>query len=118
MTKSNLRNLSRLHRAQRSRAKMIGTAERPRLVCFRSHCHLELQLVDDVDHKTLGGVSTKDKECVKLPAPQRIEWLGRAMASLLKSKKIEQIIFDRSGYLFHGNIAQIAKLITDQGIRI
>jgi large subunit ribosomal protein L18 len=97
---------------------MAGTAEKPRLVCFRSHRHLELQLVDDINHKTLGSVSTKDKECIKLATDKKVEWLGHATASLIKSKKIEQIIFDRSGYLFHGNIAKVAKLITDQGIKI
>jgi len=112
------RNQTRIQRAKRSRAKMSANTKVPRLVVFRSSRHYELSLVDSATGKTLGAVSSKDKECRKLKGKEKIAWLGTRAAELAKKRNIKQVIYDRGGYKYHGNIAEIAQVVTKLGIKI
>lgn len=97
---------------------MSGTAERPRLVVFRSLRHYNLALVDDANNRTLGAVSTQNQAAKGLTAEKRIQWLGDEAAKLIIKYKIKGVVFDRAGYKYHGNIAKVAEIITKQGITI
>src|SRR6476660_7006168 len=96
----------RFKRKRRIRARIEGTLERPRLSVFRSNRHLYVQLVDDVKGHTLVSASTneeevggKDKNGASIEGAKT---LGNMLAKRALAKKIDQIVFDRSGYLYHG----------------
>ncbi len=97
---------------------MTGTANRPRLVVFRSLKHYSLALIDDTNSQTLGAVSTQHPKAKVLTAEKRTQWLGDEAAKLILGLKIKAIVFDRAGYKFHGNIATIADIIIKHGITI
>ena len=118
MKHNSTRNQTRIQRARRSRAKMSANTQVPRLVVFRSSRHYELALVDSTTGKTIGTVSSKAKECLKLKGKEKIEWLGKQAAEMAKKHNIKQVIYDRAGYKFHGNIAEFARALTKLGIKI
>ena len=96
---------SRITRHRRIRAKLAGTANRPRLTVFRSNKHLHVQLIDDAASKTLAAVSTvKDKDLVK------------ALMDKASKAGIKTIVFDRSGYQYHGKIAKLAEDLRKAGL--
>jgi large subunit ribosomal protein L18 len=96
----------------RIRSKLTGTQERPRIAVTRSNQKLSVQLVDDIAGKTLTTVSSdgKNKEAATV--------LGTAVAKWAKDHKISRMIFDRSGYLYHGSIAALAQAIREGGIEV
>lgn len=100
---------------------MIGTPERPRLSVHRSAKNIYVQVVDDVNAKTLISFSTLSKDFSK-PAPKngkvkKSEKLGEVFASKLKEKGITQIAFDRGGYLYHGRVKALAESLRQGGIK-
>lgn len=97
---------NRITRHRRIRAKISGTALRPRLSVFRSNKYLHLQLIDDENSKTLAAASTlSDKNAPKDLADKALA-LG-----------IKEIVFDRGGYKYHGQIAKIADDIRNAGLK-
>jgi len=97
---------NRLSRKIRIRAKISGTAERPRVVVFRSNSHLYLQAIDDASGKTLASTSDlKSKENV-----------AESLANNLLDKKIKKIVFDRGGYKYHGRIKEVADNLRKAGL--
>ena len=99
------KNEARQRRKIRIRKKISGTAERPRLVIFRSNLHMYAQVVDDLTGATLAATSTlvlskggEKVSCNKVGA----EAVGKEIARLAKEKSIEKVVFDRNGYLYHG----------------
>ncbi|MFZ5802306.1 MAG: 50S ribosomal protein L18 [Candidatus Omnitrophota bacterium] len=114
------KELGRLKRHGRIRKKMLGTPERPRLSVHRSAQHLYVQVIDDIQGHTLLGLSTADKEfqAVK-PKNGKVtaaEKLGEIFGSKLKTKGIQQIAFDRGGYLYHGRVKALAEALRKAGI--
>jgi len=97
---------------------MRANTKVPRLVVFRSSRHYEVSLIEPSTGKTIGAVTSKDKKCLKLKGKEKITWLGTQVAELVKKKNIKQVIYDRGGYKFHGNVAGIARVITKLGIKI
>ena len=100
------RNNLRLHRKRRIRAKVSGTAERPRLSIFRSLAGMEVQLIDDEAGKTILGSTIK-----KIKAKNNLEGaklLGADIAKKAIAKKISEIVFDRGGYKYHGKVKALA----------
>src|SRR6201996_8428386 len=99
--KKEIRN--RIHR--RIRAKLSGTAERPRLAVFRSVAHIYAQVIDDVEGKTLVSASSVDKGAKtdggNVAAAKSI---GKLVAERAKEKGVKQVVFDRGGYQYHGRI--------------
>lgn len=95
---------------------MFGTSLRPRLVVYKSIKHIELQLVDDSNQKTVFGVSTKS---LKVKTTQeKIQYLSDKICQYTVKNNIPSIIFDRNGNMFTGSIRELAKSIVDKGIKI
>lgn len=92
-------------RKKRIRAKISGTASLPRVSVFRSHKYLYLQAIDDKNQKTIAAGSTLKS---KSPAED--------LAAQLKIKKIKKIVFDRSGYQYHGQVKKIAESLRKAGL--
>ena len=115
-----VRNKSiRFKRKKRIRSKIEGTTERPRLSVFRSNKNLYAQLVDDVKGHTLVAASTQDEE-VKGKVGASIEGakvLGLMLAKRALAKKIDQVVFDRSGYIYHGRIKALADAAREGGLK-
>ena len=106
--KQETKKTKRSKRHRRVRAKIFGTAERPRLVVFRSNKHVYGQLVDDEKGRIL--VSASDTGMKK--KKKRIEVsneVGRLIAQKAKAKNISKVVFDRGGYAYHGNIKALAE---------
>lgn len=105
---------NRLARKRRIRAKVCGTAERPRMSVHRSLCNLSVQLVDDNAGKTVVAASLKDVKA-KLTV-EGAGKLGKEIAKRAKSKKIEKVVFDRAGYKYHGRIKALADAARESGL--
>lgn len=109
----------RFKRKRRIRARVEGTMERPRLSVFRSNQHLYVQLIDDVKGQTLVAASTLEEE-LRGKVGGTIEGaktLGGMVAKRALSKNISKIVFDRSGYLYHGRIKALADSARENGLK-
>ena len=106
------RTASRLRRQMRGRKKISGTAERPRLAVFRSDKHIYAQAIDDAGGVTLACASTLDKGLKgKVGRGSNVDAakvVGGEIAARLKGKGIENVVFDRGGYLYHGRVKALA----------
>jgi large subunit ribosomal protein L18 len=116
-----MRIVGRERRKLRIRKKIGGTSERPRLSVFRSARHIYAQVVDDVAGKTVAHASTLSRDvrgpaadATKLDAAKKV---GQAIASLLLAKGIDKVVFDRSGYLYHGRIRALADAARAAGLK-
>jgi large subunit ribosomal protein L18 len=116
-----MRIVGRERRKLRIRKKIGGTSDRPRLSVFRSARHIYAQVVDDVAGKTLAHASTLSRDvrgpaadATKLDAAKKV---GHAIASLLLAKGIDKVVFDRSGYLYHGRIRALADAARAAGLK-
>ncbi len=108
MKKVELKSQKRGERKNRIRAKISGTAQRPRLSVFRSNLHIYGQLIDDVSGKTLvscSDLNTKEKG----GKVQIAEKMGEDFAKKAIAKKIKKIVFDRSGFKYHGRVKAFAE---------
>src|ERR1700749_4280529 len=94
----------RFKRKRRIRAKIEGSVERPRLAVFRSNKNLYAQLVDDAKGHTLVSASTLDEEVKAGASIEGAKALGLMLAKRALAKKISAVVFDRSGYIYHGRI--------------
>ncbi len=104
----NISGRERRHR--RIRAKVSGTATRPRLSIFRSNKHIYAQIIDDNVGKTLVSASDAEMKSVKSKGKLEIsKTVGEEIAKLALEKKIAKVVFDRSGYLYAGRVKQIAE---------
>src|SRR5690349_23286667 len=99
---------ARERRHKRVRTKVFGTAERPRLVVFRSNRGIEAQLVDDVESKTLAAASWLHLRNLKGDKSKQAAEVGKLLAQRAKEAKIETAVFDRGGYLYHGRVKALA----------
>lgn len=115
-------NSSRQVRHYRSRKKVVGTPERPRLCLSPSINHLEAQVINDYDQKTLFGISTKSEEFQKKSGlksngnVKAAEAFGKYFADQAKAKGISKVVLDRSGYLYHGRVKAFAEAARAQGL--
>ena len=100
------REQQRHRRHLRVRKKVSGTAERPRLVIFRSLKHISAQIVDDVAGRTLLTVSSTDVESGK--KTEKSHEVGKRIAERAKSAGITKVVFDRAGYKYHGRVKAVA----------
>ena len=103
------------------RKKLRGTADRPRLVVYRSLDHIYAQLIDDVNAKTLLTVSTKSKDMSdKISSAkgkiEKSKIVGKVTAEKAVSNKISNVVFDRNGYLFHGRVKALADGAREGGL--
>lgn len=115
-----MRIVGRERRKLRIRKKVSGTEERPRLSVFRSAKHIYAQVIDDSTGKTLAFASTLSKDLRgmlendnKVEAAKKV---GSLIAKICKSKKIDRVVFDRNGYLYHGRISALAQAAREAGL--
>ena len=108
------REQQRYRRHLRVRKKVTGTAERPRLVVFRSLKHITAQLVDDVSRRTLMTVSSTDLESGK--KTEKSTEVGRRIAARAKDAGITRVVFDRAGYKYHGRVKAVADGAREGGL--
>lgn len=108
------KTLRRTRRRNRVRAKVSGTAARPRLSVFRSNTQITAQLIDDEANTTICSVTTAKRKGT--PRERSIE-AGSALAEAAKGKKVAEIVFDRGGYLYTGNIKAFADAVRDAGLK-
>ena len=109
---------ARARRHRRVRGKLHGTAERPRLVVFRSNRGIEAQLVDDVDAKTLAAASWLHlKKSFKGNKTQQAAEVGKLLAENAKQANVETVVFDRAGYLYHGRVKALAEAAREGGLK-
>ena len=109
---------ARARRHKRVRGKVFGTAERPRLVVFRSNAGIEAQLVDDSDGKTLAAASWLHlKKTFKGNKTQQAAEVGKLLAESAKKANLETVVFDRGGYLYHGRVKALAEAAREGGLK-
>jgi large subunit ribosomal protein L18 len=108
----------RLKRRRRVRAKVSGTAERPRISVFRSNHGISAQLIDDIAGRTLAAVDWFEPELRALKKPERTKRAGQALAERAKAAGVERAIFDRGGYRYHGHVRAFAEAIREGGLTV
>ena len=109
---------ARLRRHYRLRRQVTGTAERPRLVVFRSNRGVEAQLVDDLEGRTLASARhTELPKSFKGSKTEQAAEVGRRLAAAAKKAGIETVVFDRGGYLYHGRVKALADAAREGGLR-
>jgi len=117
----NFKEVKRFHRHRRVRKKVRGSPGHPRLCVHRSLKNIEVQLVDDLAEKTIISLTTNSKDMKsKVPYGGNVKAaavLGLAVAEAAKAKGISKIVFDRSGYPYHGRIKALAEAVRKGGIR-
>lgn len=113
----------RMRLKQHIRKKVFGTPERPRLTVYRSLNSIYAQLIDDTRHRTILSVSSLTKslkpELEKAKGKtEAAKIVGRAIAEEAKKKKIQAVVFDRNGYLYHGRVRALAEAVRESGIKV
>ena len=118
MVKKTDRKMERERRHLRVRRKVSGTAERPRLCIFRSNSNIYVQIIDDIAGNTLVSASTLDKEVkTKHANKEAAKEVGALIAKKAKAKKIETVVFDRGGYIYHGVVKELAEAAREGGLK-
>jgi large subunit ribosomal protein L18 len=108
---------ARERRHKRVRKRIFGTAERPRLVVYRSNRGIEAQLVDDVEAKTLAAASWLQlKKGFKGSKTEQAAEVGKLLAQNAKAAEVQEVVFDRGGYLFHGRVKALAEAAREGGL--
>ena len=111
------KNAQRKKRHVRVRGKISGTPERPRLSVFRSNANIYAQIIDDVNGVTLASASTLDKEFEGAAGnKEAAKKVGQKLAERAKAKGIATVVFDRSGYIYHARVAELAEGARDGGL--
>ncbi|MBI2124130.1 MAG: 50S ribosomal protein L18 [Candidatus Wildermuthbacteria bacterium] len=118
------KQVKRASRQRRIRARVVGSAERPRLMVFRSNKHISLQVVDDAKHVTLVSLAdtdmtkskTKPFEQSQGKGVEKAKELGKALAKKAKEAKITTVVFDRRGYAYHGIVKAVAQGCREGGL--
>ncbi len=111
------RNALRLKRHMRIRNKISGTASCPRLSVYRSNSNIHVQLIDDVKGVTLVSASSVSLKLANGGNVEAAKAVGAEVAKLAKEKKIKEIVFDRSGYIYHGRVQALAEAVREGGIK-
>jgi len=103
-------------RKNRIRAKINGTAERPRLSVYISGHNVSAQLIDDTAHKTLAAATTIGSKTAKGSLTEKAAWVGSEIAGKAKSIKVTQVVFDRGGRQYHGRVEALAQAAREKGL--
>ena len=109
---------ARLKRRHRVRAKVSGTAERPRISVFRSNRGIAAQLVDDRSGRTLAAVTWTEPELRSLGRMEQAGKAGEALAARAKAAGIGSAVFDRGGYRYHGRVKAFADGVREGGLTV
>jgi large subunit ribosomal protein L18 len=111
-----------MEKSVRRKKKVVGTAERPRLVVYRSLKNIYGQVIDDRDHKVLLAASNVGKSVSSEVSKAKTKTdksfaVGKVLAEAAKKKKIDRVIFDRNGYLYHGRVKAFAEGLRKGGLK-
>ena len=106
----------RLRRRRRVRAKVRGSAERPRLSVFRSNRGVSAQLIDDVSGVTVAAVNWTEKDLKSLDRMEQAKKVGELLAQRAKDAGVETCVFDRGGYRYHGRVKALADGAREGGL--
>ena len=110
-----------IRRRYRSKKRTKGTAERPRLVVFKSNKYIYVQAVDDVSQKTIAAASSLEKDIKsELKSTKDMEaakMVGTVIGKRLLEKNIEKVVFDRNGYKYHGRVKALADSAREAGLK-
>jgi large subunit ribosomal protein L18 len=110
----------RLRRHARLRKRVKGSTARPRLSVFRSNLHIYAQVIDDATGRTLAAASSKDRTLTEALSgknkTERAQAVGKLIAERAKGAGVEQVVFDRGGYLYHGRIQALADAAREGGL--
>jgi len=112
-----------LGRKTRVRKKLKGVQERPRLSVFRSSKHIYAQIINDIDGATLAAASSQDKEFATSSDKSKggtmdgAVIVGKLLGDRAKAKGVEQVVFDRNGYLYHGRVKALADAVRETGVK-
>jgi len=110
----------RLRIKKRIRKTITGTNERPRMSVFRSNRQISVQLIDDLEGKTLVSVSSLCKEIAetgKVKKTEQAGLVGKLIAKKAQDKGIQSVVFDRNGYLYHGRVKSLAEAARENGLK-
>lgn len=105
---------NRLRRATRTRSRIQGVSDRPRLSVFRSNAHIYAQLIDDANSVTI--CSANDMKLTSGTKSEKAAEVGNTIAKLMLEKGIKTCVFDRGGYLYHGRVKVLAEAVRQAGI--
>ena len=112
-----------LGRKTRVRKKLKGVQERPRLSVFRSSKHIYAQIINDIAGATLAAASSQDKEFATSSDKSKggtmdgAVIVGKLLGDRAKAKGVEQVVFDRNGYLYHGRVKALADAVRETGVK-
>ena len=107
----------RIKRHARVRGKISGTAERPRLSVFRSEKNIYAQIIDDVAGNTLVAASSVEKDFGPGSNKEAARKVGKLIAERAVAKGIEEVVFDRGGYIYHGRVKELAEGAREGGLK-
>ena len=110
------KNISRVRRHARVRAKISGTAEAPRLCVYRSNKHIEAQIIDDVKGVTLVASASTTLKLENGSNIDAAKLVGKDIAEKALAKQIKKVVFDRSGYVYHGRVKALAEAAREAGL--
>jgi large subunit ribosomal protein L18 len=110
------RHSTRLKRRRRVRAKISGTAERPRIAVHRSNRGMSAQLIDDAAGRTLAQVSWTEADLKSLPKMEQAKRAGEVLAERAKAAGVDTVVFDRGGYQYHGRVKALADGAREAGL--
>ncbi len=105
---------------RRIRKKLEGTADRPRLAVFRSNTQVYVQIIDDNSRKTLAAASSREKSVTgkeKAKKTEQAAKVGKLIAEKCKEKGIQNVVFDRGGYKYHGRVKSLADAAREGGLK-
>jgi len=119
MKVKNRKEYRRLKIKRRIRKKVFGAADRPRMSVYRSNKQIYVQLIDDKTGHTLVAASSREEEIAaqKVTKIEQAALVGKAIASKAKEAGIEDVVFDRNGYLYHGRIKSLADAAREGGLK-
>lgn len=120
MAKTNPRTIARAKRIKRIRKKITGTAEKPRLRVFKSNKHIYAQVIDDVSGTTVASMSTVDKGFAEIDEKGKIgaaKQVGTLIAERAKAAGINEVVFDRGGYIYHGRVKALSEGAREGGLK-
>lgn len=103
----------------RIRKVITGTRERPRMCVYRSNKEIYVQLIDDTEGKTLLAASSRDKDIAEQNGPKvdQAKMVGKMIAEKAKEAGIDEVVFDRNGYLYHGRVKTLAEAAREGGLK-
>ena len=107
---------ARILRKNRVRARVIGTAERPRLTVYLSNMHVHAQIIDDAKGTTLASSTTAAAKDVKGSLGEKAAWVGKDIAAKAKKAKVTKVVFDRNGRKYHGRLKALADAAREGGL--